>query len=97
MTSTWDADYDAEVTGRAGPSFIDRARNALPDDDDIPMPGADNNLAFLQQDSDETPLEQLTRHWMNERHAPDILPSQDLLLANILDHIRRQVRLYWAG
>ncbi|KAJ7186785.1 hypothetical protein C8R46DRAFT_1157963 [Mycena filopes] len=39
---------------------------------------------------DETPLEQLTRHWMNERHAPDILPAQDVLLSSLLDHIRRQ-------
>ncbi|KAJ7673452.1 hypothetical protein B0H17DRAFT_947248 [Mycena rosella] len=38
----------------------------------------------------ETPLEQLTRHWMNERHAPDILPAQDVLLSSLLDHIRRQ-------
>ncbi|KAF5319661.1 hypothetical protein D9619_008640 [Psilocybe cf. subviscida] len=37
-----------------------------------------------------TPLEQLTRHWMNERHAPDILTAQEDLLANLLDHIRRQ-------
>jgi len=37
-----------------------------------------------------TPLEQLTRHWMNERHAPDILPAQENLLASLLDHLRRQ-------
>lgn len=40
-----------------------------------------------------TPLEQLTRHWMNERHAPDILPAQENLLAHLLDHLRRQVSL----
>lgn len=40
-----------------------------------------------------TPLEQLTRHWMNERHAPDILAAQEDLLTNLLDHLRRQVRL----
>ncbi|KIY44681.1 GINS complex, Sld5 component [Fistulina hepatica ATCC 64428] len=27
---------------------------------------------------------------MNERHAPDILPAQEFLLSNLLDHIRRQ-------
>ena len=41
-----------------------------------------------------TPLEQLTRHWMNERHAPDILPAQENLLAQLLDHLRRQVGLF---
>jgi GINS complex subunit 4 len=41
-----------------------------------------------------TPLEQLTRHWMNERHAPDILPAQETLLAHLLDHLRRQVGLF---
>jgi len=40
-----------------------------------------------------TPLEQLSRHWMNERHAPDILPAQENLLAHLLDHLRRQVGL----
>jgi len=39
----------------------------------------------------ETPLQQLIRHWMNERHAPDILPVQQALLSGLLDHIRRQV------
>ncbi|KAJ3735398.1 hypothetical protein DFJ43DRAFT_1057303 [Lentinula guzmanii] len=39
---------------------------------------------------DESPLSQLTKHWMNERHAPDILPAQEELLASLLDHIRRQ-------
>lgn len=44
-------------------------------------------------EEDETPLQQLIRHWMNERHAPDILPAQQVLLAGLLDHIRRQVRI----
>jgi len=46
---------------------------------------------FLLQTTPETPLEQLTRHWLNERHAPDILPAQEELLSGILDHLRRQV------
>ena len=41
--------------------------------------------------SEETDLQQLMRHWQNERHAPDILQSQDALLSRILDQIRRQV------
>jgi GINS complex subunit 4 len=89
----WDDEYN-----RNSISFIDRARNAIDDDDDN---NNDQDLfnappiaapAFQQQpDTDETPLEQLTRHWMNERHAPDILPAQELLLSTLLDHIRRQV------
>lgn len=45
------------------------------------------------EEGEETPLQQLIRHWMNERHAPDILPAQQILLAGLLDHIRRQVSL----
>ncbi|THV03908.1 GINS complex, Sld5 component [Dendrothele bispora CBS 962.96] len=41
-------------------------------------------------EDEETPLQKLMRHWMNERHAPDILPAQEELLASLLDHIRRQ-------
>ncbi|KAF8731043.1 hypothetical protein AX14_005281 [Amanita brunnescens Koide BX004] len=41
-------------------------------------------------ESEETPLEQLIRHWMNERNAPDILPAQEFLLNRLLDHLRRQ-------
>ncbi|ETW76655.1 hypothetical protein HETIRDRAFT_327861 [Heterobasidion irregulare TC 32-1] len=40
--------------------------------------------------NEETELQQLIRHWVNERHAPDILPGQENLLASLLDHIRRQ-------
>ncbi|KAI0312365.1 hypothetical protein OF83DRAFT_1067282 [Amylostereum chailletii] len=39
---------------------------------------------------EDTPLRQLVRHWQNERHAPNILPGQELTLGAILDHIRRQ-------
>ena len=40
----------------------------------------------------ETLFQQLVRHWLNERHAPDILPIQAGVLSTLLDHIRRQVR-----
>ncbi|KXN91306.1 DNA replication complex GINS protein sld5 [Leucoagaricus sp. SymC.cos] len=43
-----------------------------------------------EPEKEETPLELLTRHWINERHAPDILPAQEALLSSILDHLRRQ-------
>ncbi|THH28857.1 hypothetical protein EUX98_g5334 [Antrodiella citrinella] len=73
------------------------------DDDDIPMAGplppardvdADDMPApariVAPRDLVETPFQQLTRHWMNERHAPDILPAQEALLGRLLDHIRKQ-------
>ena len=54
-------------------------------------PGVDDILQ--EEESQGTPLERLTRHWMNERHAPDILAAQEDLLTNLLDHLRRQVHL----
>jgi hypothetical protein len=45
----------------------------------------------LAADMVETPFQSLVRQWMNERHAPDILPTQDNLLSQLLDHIRKQV------
>jgi len=67
--------------------FQDRLRNAARDDDDVPMPGAP---PLFEEQEEETPLQQLIRHWMNERHAPDILPVAENVLAGLLDHIRRQ-------
>jgi hypothetical protein len=72
--STWDAEYSAETQGRL-PSLLDRLAN------DTVADGIDE---------DETALGQLIRHWQNERHAPDILPTQDDLLVGLLDHIRKQ-------
>jgi len=102
MADDWDAEYDAAMA-RAGVqttlSFIDRARNAPPDDhgleldSDVPMLGPTNNDGsryFLQPEVAETALQKLMRHWMNERHAPDILPAQEVLLGELLDHIRKQ-------
>ncbi|KAF8063366.1 hypothetical protein FPV67DRAFT_239484 [Lyophyllum atratum] len=91
----WDAEYDllAAGGGEAGQSFVERARNAPPDDDDLPMPAAPPRRAavpFIQPAEDETPLQQLIRHWTNERNCPDILAAQEELLVTILDHIRRQ-------
>ncbi|KAG6902400.1 hypothetical protein C0995_000605 [Termitomyces sp. Mi166 len=86
----WDEEYDLLAAG--GRSFIDRARDA-PDDDDVATGPAtmppDDALTLLAEE--ETPLQQLVRHWINERNCPDILPAQEELLVNILDHIRRQV------
>ncbi|KAJ7475153.1 hypothetical protein B0H11DRAFT_2034366 [Mycena galericulata] len=84
---SWEAEYNRSKNSNAasGPSVPRRAPTALIEDDDEPMPDV-----VEEPLPDETPLEQLTRHWMNERHAPDILPAQDVLLSSLLDHIRRQ-------
>jgi GINS complex subunit 4 len=91
--ANWEAEYNRPNTSNAvsGPSIPRRAESALLERDDEPMP----DVANLPEEPlpDETPLEQLTRHWMNERHAPDILPAQDVLLSSLLDHIRLQVRI----
>ncbi|KAJ6589050.1 hypothetical protein B0H19DRAFT_1102714 [Mycena capillaripes] len=84
--ANWEADYNRSNTSNAasGPS-LPRVQSALLEDEPMPaIPELEEPLP------DETPLEQLTRHWMNERHAPDILPAQDVLLSSLLDHIRRQ-------
>lgn len=76
-------------------------RALLDDDEDVPMPGLPSGptlpvepivLDFGVADPPETLFQQLVRHWLNERHAPDILPMQAEVLSALLDHIRRQVR-----
>lgn len=88
-------------------SIGSRAMNAMAiddDDDDIDAPSArvssipTERMALDLGDGEETPLEQLTRHWLNERHSPEILEVQNELLAKLLDHVRRQVlsaSLFW--
>ena len=95
MASNWDDDYDRPI---AGPSFIDRARSAPDDDDDFPMGDHPHRNLLPQDIAEETPFQQLIRHWINERHCPDILPGQEHLLSRLLDHIRKQVSkpLYFA-
>ena len=80
-------------------------RTLLDDDEDFPMAGAGAGAlaraAAAVQAADpialdfgappETLFQQLVRHWLNERHAPDILPVQAEVLGALLDHIRRQV------
>lgn len=106
----WDLDYERTKAGRAvpvaGPSYTTRNGPTDNDSDEggIPMglPPRDReggrrraDLFIDEEETISTPLEQLTRHWMNERHAPDILPAQEDLLTSLLDHLRRQVRLVW--
>ncbi|PIL34310.1 hypothetical protein GSI_03085 [Ganoderma sinense ZZ0214-1] len=99
--ASWDDDFNTFMGADARPSesFIDRARAAPDDDDDVDMgddPGVPRHagpahVAVLGQDvAEETAFQQLIRHWMNERHSPDILPGQEMLLGRILDHVRKQ-------
>ncbi|KAH9847085.1 GINS complex Sld5 component [Lenzites betulinus] len=76
----------------AGPSFVERAR-AAPEDNDFAIGddfGGARPTILAQELAEETPFQQLIRHWMNERHAPDVLPGQEMLLGRLLDHIRKQ-------
>ncbi|KAJ7641413.1 hypothetical protein FB45DRAFT_900158 [Roridomyces roridus] len=82
--SNWAAQYNRSRSTHAPAALLQDE-----EDDDDPMPPAIEQEPEPEPEP-ETPLEQLTRHWMNERHAPDILPVQDDLLGKLLDHIRRQ-------
>ncbi|ESK84067.1 dna replication complex gins protein sld5 [Moniliophthora roreri MCA 2997] len=101
----WEAQYQAGIllndasTSSRSRNTSSRRRNqsALLDDDDEPgdasMAGPSDDAALqaiLEPPTEETPLEKLMRHWMNERHCPDILPAEEDLLSSLLDHIRRQ-------
>ena len=44
----------------------------------------------FEEDEEETPLQQLIRHWMNEWHAPDVLLIAEDVLSGFLDHVWRQ-------
>jgi hypothetical protein len=95
MSSWGDFDTLIAAPGSGDPSFIERAQRAPDDDDDLDriLGESDGRVRQRGHKGDaETPLQQLIRHWMNERHAPDILPAQEELLSSLLDHIRRQVR-----
>lgn len=99
MTSAWPEDDSNDPV--AGPSFVGRVSNTQDDEadfwtrNDAPGRKQPGGLEILPQEAaEETSLQKLIRHWMNERHAPDILPAQELLLGRLLDHIRKQVRLF---
>lgn len=90
--------FDDEDDFAMGDNLVDRMMNA-PDDDDFDMleppaprnPDAGFANAHDPTAENQTPLQQLIRHWMNERHAPDILECQQDTLSTLLNHIRRQV------
>ena len=66
-----DDDFFTRLGGRDDTSQ-NRLRNAPHDNDDVPMAVP----PLFEEDEEETPLEQLIRHWMKERHAPDVPPSR---------------------
>ncbi|KAF7795921.1 hypothetical protein EIP86_007088 [Pleurotus ostreatoroseus] len=75
----------------AGPSSGRRVQNAPREADGDAIIRDDFGPTILaQEDAEETTFQQFIRHWMNERHAPDILPAQEVLLARLLDHARKQ-------
>ena len=57
----------------------DRADTEPPDD-------------LIVEEKDETPLAQLMRSWLNERHSPDLLAGEEAIVGRLLDHVRKQVR-----
>ena len=88
MATSFDTDWDMDASSTLNQTdFVTRAMNASPS----PPPREDFAFPDLD-DAQELPLQKLIRCWMNERHAPDILPIQAELLAGILDHIHKQVR-----
>ncbi|KAK1222264.1 GINS complex subunit [Marasmius sp. AFHP31] len=87
--------FSTRAPNRSSTSTSTRGASTLVDDDrDVSM-AAPSDPAALQDimnphRSEETHLEKLMRHWMNERHAPEILEAQEGILSSLLDHIRRQ-------
>ena len=76
------------MSHRAGPSFIQRAMDAIDDEDDA------QETPFIEDlDSSEPMLQRLTRYWMDERNSPDILIWQGLVVQEALDKLKAQVRL----
>ncbi|KAF9530665.1 hypothetical protein CPB83DRAFT_850071, partial [Crepidotus variabilis] len=102
----WDEEYELLKAGRLPPpgnASSSRPRRPIDNDDDVQMAGPNVQPedddegkflgrpdAFPEDEPKDTPLDRLIRHWMNERHCPDILPAQEDLLAHLLDHLRRQ-------
>lgn len=64
--------------------------------DSLPTSGRIRNDGgfVVEEDPDENEqiLETLTRHWLNERNAPDILNWQGSLVETVLDRLHAQVR-----
>ena len=96
MAHNYDSDGDWSMPGpsRTRPSTRPQQRDTWGMDVDPPPAPAHTNMRDVlpQELAEETPFQQLIRHWMNERHAPDVLHAQEVLLGRLLDHIKKQVR-----
>lgn len=85
-------DWRDDFGGTEDDHPVERVRNAPQDDDGDAIIRDEFGPAILGQDeAEETSFQQFIRLWMNERHAPDILPVREDLLARLLDHARKQV------
>lgn len=72
-------------------SFLQRVREAIDDDDDdydIPA----KNVMDVDTPSGSK-IQELMRHWLNERSAPEILQCQTQLLNGLLDFVADQAAL----
>ncbi|KAG6885104.1 hypothetical protein C0993_005871 [Termitomyces sp. T159_Od127] len=82
----WDEEYDLLAAGR---SSVNRTRKAVDDEDAVTEPlsiPADVATKYLSEE--ETPLQRLIRHWIDERNCPDILPAQEELLSQTVQLLR---------
>ncbi|TFK21703.1 GINS complex, Sld5 component [Coprinopsis marcescibilis] len=103
--SNWGREYenrsgffnDALDVGQGPANPPRQAGFNLDEDIDVAMQPAGavappRRLVENTEEVEQTPLQTMIRHWMNERHSPDILPAQEALLAGLLDHLRSQTR-----
>lgn len=83
-------DIDDHLPGHGTRSL---RRDELPSDDLDRILRAGSTRADEDTfDEDEGLLEKLTRLWMDERNAPDILMWQGLMVEEVLDKLQAQVR-----
>ena len=73
-------------------SFLQRMQAAMDDDDDVDV--APSNNAMDLDTPRGTKIQELMRHWLNERSAPEILQCQTQLLNGLLDFVADQVRFH---
>lgn len=81
-------------------TFVDRALKAMDGDGDgrrleravSPRPASHDLDRILDGLDDEPVLDKLTRYWIDERSAPDILNWQGLVIEETLYKLQAQVR-----
>ena len=78
-------------------TFLERAQAAMNDDDDNYDIPTSSTLMDLNSSANSTipsgsKIQELMKHWLNERSAPEILKCQTELLNGLLDFVADQVR-----